>query len=386
MGSARPVHATTATSALLAGALVLCLAAAGGASPNRIAALGGESRFLLDATNVHEYPALAVSLGHAGLELYDEWGGAVLPLGRGAVGLYANRPSAPLRRYNAWIDALGLRPLARLDVQPWIEAVAGLRLDGDRAVGLKLCHAADLDETAAGEASASLSHVAAGLRLGPGHRRVDLALHLRRYRLRDRTVSPSRRQSDGDALALQARGRWQVGEGLLAVPVVAVETGSLGLAPATGERRRLQVGLALNARPTASVLAVAGLLVDHESTRQESPAGPRLDQWTAALPALVGGAEVHVGSLTFRAGLRHEAVRAQTESLNAGGQVVRTRTFDAGMRTDVGLGMVFGDLRLDGVLEKDFLRDGPHFIGGSRRGGGLFANLSLEYLLGRGSR
>jgi hypothetical protein len=34
---------------------------------------------------------------------------------------------------------------------------------------------------------------------------------------------------------------------------------------------------------------------------------------------------------------------------------------------------------LDGLLERDFLRDGPHFIGGSRHGGGILSHLSLTY-------
>ena len=55
--------------------------------------------------------------------------------------------------------------------------------------------------------------------------------------------------------------------------------------------------------------------------------------------------------------------------------------FDAGLVTDVGLGIEFGDFVLDGMLEKDFLRDGPHFLGGSSRGGGLLVNISLLYRL-----
>ena len=57
----------------------------------------------------------------------------------------------------------------------------------------------------------------------------------------------------------------------------------------------------------------------------------------------------------------------------------RDQSFDAGLVTDLGLGFEFGDLAVDGMLEKDFLRDGPHFIGGSSRGGGLLTTLSLLY-------
>ena len=41
------------------------------------------------------------------------------------------------------------------------------------------------------------------------------------------------------------------------------------------------------------------------------------------------------------------------------------------------IGFEFGDLAIDGMLEKNFLRDGPHFIGGSSRGGGLLTTLSI---------
>ena len=57
------------------------------------------------------------------------------------------------------------------------------------------------------------------------------------------------------------------------------------------------------------------------------------------------------------------------------------QSFDAGLVTDLGLGFEFGDLAVDGLLEKNFLRDGPHFIGGSSRGGGLLTTLSLLYRL-----
>lgn len=362
---------------------VLCLAAAVHASPNRVAALGGEGRFLVDPVNVHEYPALAVSLGHAGLELFDEWAGAVVPVSRGSVGLYANRPSPHLIRYNAWLDTAGAGALARLDVRPWIDAVAGLRLGGNMALGIGLSYAADLEDHGSGEVSATATQLTLGTRLGPPDRRLDLAARLRRHRLRDGTGSLVRRQSDGDLLGLEARGRWLVGESLVAVPVLSVESGSLGLEPGTRDLRRASLGVAAQVRPSSAALALVGVLVEYDGVEEHRAGSPALEQWTATLPALVGGAEVRVGSLAIRAGLRHEVVRRRVETLAADGQVEVVRTFDAGLRSDVGLGLEFGDLRVDGVLEKDFLRDGPHFLGGSRRGGGIFANLSLEYRLRR---
>ena len=76
----------------------------------------------------------------------------------------------------------------------------------------------------------------------------------------------------------------------------------------------------------------------------------------------------------FRLGARHESVLEEVEGPNGVDQ-----SFDAGLVTDLGLGFEFGDLAVDGMLEKNFLRDGPHFIGGSSRGGGLLTTLSLLY-------
>ena len=53
--------------------------------------------------------------------------------------------------------------------------------------------------------------------------------------------------------------------------------------------------------------------------------------------------------------------------------------FHTAFKIDLGLGREFGFLLSDGLLERDFLRDGPHIIGGSRHGGGLFSAMSLTY-------
>lgn len=370
----------------MAAVCLFCLALCGaadpaGASPNRVAALGGEARFLIDAVNVHQYPALSVSLGHAGLEPFADWAGVVVPCGGGALGLFANRPSPQLNRFNDWLATAVAPSPVGLDVRPWFEALAARPLGGDRVVGLKVGYAADVEDDGLGETSASLTHVAVGLRLGPPSRRLDLAAHFRRHRLRDRVSTPERRQSDGDLVGMELRGRWSISQAVLAVPVLSIEAGSLGLAPSTRDLRDIRLGLAAHLHPSPGAMALVGILIEYHTDEERLPGGMTLEQWDAALPALVGGAEMRVGSMTFRAGLRHQAVRRQIEALLPDGQISRASHFDAGLQSNLGLGMSFGQLRLDGVLERDFLRDGPHFIGGSRRGGGILADLSLEYML-----
>ena len=60
-------------------------------------------------------------------------------------------------------------------------------------------------------------------------------------------------------------------------------------------------------------------------------------------------------------------------------QWVQSSSFTTNFSTHLGLGLEFGNLLLDGLLERDFLRDGPHILGGSRHGGGILSHLSLTY-------
>ena len=91
--------------------LVLCLSIFAysispvAASTNRLAALGGETRLLLDTSNIFLYPASATEIPHLGVDLFDDWGGVVYALGsRRALGLFLNRSTPQLERFNAYLS------------------------------------------------------------------------------------------------------------------------------------------------------------------------------------------------------------------------------------------------------------------------------------------
>jgi len=124
------------------------------------------------------------------------------------------------------------------------------------------------------------------------------------------------------------------------------------------------------------VLGVVGIVVGWQRSDVAGDGLQSSEHRRWVLPAIVAGGEVQLGALQFRLGARHESVVQETT-----GPTGVDLIFDAGLVTDLGMGLEFGDFVLDGVLEKDFLRDGPHFLGGSSRGGGLLTTLSVMYRL-----
>ena len=77
---------------------------------------------------------------------------------------------------------------------------------------------------------------------------------------------------------------------------------------------------------------------------------------------------MQVGSLLFRVGAR-QATSSTREKLNEPATSSKNEDFEGVFRTDFGLGFKFGSVMLDGLIERDFLRDGPHFIAEAAAGG-----------------
>ena len=356
------------------------------ASTNRLAALGGETRLLLDTSNLFLYPASAPEFSHLGVDFFDDWGGVTYPLRpTHTLGLFLNRPTPQLERFNTYLRQEGSPVFRELEARPWADLVWAVALREHLQIGLLGRFAYDRRQRDLSEASAASADLRVGFRLGtdPGHI-LDATFGLLHHRFEDASsegAATTLKQTDGSGYLFDVRARLPLSTGLRFLPSAGFETGSYALAPAHRDYRNVHVALGLNALPGRNVLVVTGLLADYQQFQLHLPGQPDQKESTLVLPAVVIAGEARVGSLAFRLGLRHESVLT-TEELFQDGRIATTRDFQTEFQTNLGLGLEFDALRLDGLLERDFLRDGPHLIGGSRHGGGLFSRLSLVYLFG----
>ena len=349
-----------------------------GASPIRIATLGGDSRLLVDPTNIFVYPALAGEMPHAVVELFDDWAGVTFAVTeRHAVGLFLNRPTDSLERLNLYVDQTGGRLFRSLEAEPLADLIYSMRPAGSLRVGVAGRFSRDREELQGAAASASAADVRLGLGVGaPDGLRLDAAIGFRRRRLEDAPAGgESLQETDGDGYGLDMRVRLPASGGaLLLMPFVSVEKNAYALAPTTRDDDAISVGLGLNARPAPGILAMAGILFAQRKVSTRNPGMARLQETVTTSPAITLAIEAQVGSMVFRLGVRHDSRFRRL----VGGDIP-SRSFDTRIALDLGLGMEFGPVSLDGYLERDFLRDGPHIIGGSRHGGGIFSKVGVTF-------
>ena len=349
-----------------------------GASPMRLSALGAQSWLVFDVTNLQQHPSLARTFAHADVELFDEWAGAVVPIGTsGAVGLFLNRPTPSIGRLNDYTATTGSRAFRSLVSTPWLDGVASMRLGGSTDVGVALRAAYDRSHRGAAEASTSLRQALIGLSFGAGKSRgLDVTVRLDHVAFRDRDEGFSASETDGTGLGVEVRGRWQLQSGLYTIPWISWEQSKAGLAPESRTLTALQSGLGINARPNASTLVVAGLLLGVDEEEVIDATGVVRRHRVVQMPTTVGGIEVQAGAMSIRVGIRHRAgwVQRTVEGVTA-------ESFSTHLVSHVGVGFRFGDVAVDGLLRKQILRDGPYLLTGDADEGGLFTNLSLTYFL-----
>ena len=136
--------------------------------------------------------------------------------------------------------------------------------------------------------------------------------------------------------------------------------------------------MGLNITASNHTLIVVGLLARYRQAELLTPNTPTRNETILVLPTTILAGETQVGSLLFRLGLRHENILTSHEQFQDD-RLVSQSNFSTVLQTNLGVGLEFGSLLLDGLLERDFLRDGPHLIGGRRHGGGIFSKLSITY-------
>ncbi len=350
------------------------------ASSERLRALGGSSEMILDNSNAFIYPASAIEWPHFSVSLFDNWGGALYPLGdKQIIGLFFNRPTSQLETLNKYIQSTGSDVFRQLEVKPLLDLAFARSLRPSLALGASVAMAYDRIDLAPVATSARALDLRLGLRIGtPAKGVLDLSLGLLARRLQDDTTTALNQQTAGDGLQVAARYRWPLQPGLTLLPFASYERDALALAPQTRSKDTIQLGVGIQLHPALNVLVATG--VEARIVRSEviTPNQLSLEDQYVLAPAWVAAGQAQVGSLLFRLALRQENWFSRTQQLNAG-QINEQRHFNSTLQTQVGLGMEFGPVLLDGLLERDFLRDGPHFIGGSRHGGGIFSQLSITY-------
>lgn len=367
---------TCLTALLVVGSFVVS-----GASPVRVATLGGDSRLVLDATNLHQHPALTRQLAHVHVELFDEWASVAVPLGsRHAVGLFLNRPDPRRTELAAYLQSAGSNVLASLEPSPWLDMSYAIQWTPSLALGLSLRTLYDVRDLGATEAEAGLWEGRVGLSAGRGRRGLDVTIGYESVNLRDATTGTQRQESDSGGPSVEARKRLPIGETGMLLSSLTWRRVAFGLHPETYRIEERRASVAVNIRPQPQVMGLAGLVVaqriERTNTIGDGFSAHERESWL--LPAIVAGGEAQVGGIVLRLGLRQEhAIHKEA------GPVIADLRYSSAFAADVGLGFEAGRFSLDGHLETDFLRDGPHILGGSRRGGGLLSTLSLQYRLYR---
>ena len=350
-------------------------------SENRLRALGGERRLLSGTSAIHLYPATARDFPHFAVEVFEDWGGGVYNLGsRHTLGLFLNRAAPELDTFNDRLENRGSSLFGELEINPLADAIYAVQFSDGLRVAVATTYA--FDERRRGQSLASASHwnVSVGIQAGPAdHSHLQATAGMSRQNLKDRTAGAAPLgTTDGNGYSVEAKGRIPLAHDAAFLPAVGFRVSAYDLEPGESEFVDLDLLLGLNLSPSPMVKVVAGVGAQYLSSKRRHPTNPDRKQSEIALPIVLFGGEMHVGSLLFRVGARHET-RSIRERLKASPASSKNEDFESSFRTDFGLGFKFGAVMLDGLIERDFLRDGPHFIGGSRRGGGIFSELSLTY-------
>ena len=349
------------------------------ASVDRLTALGGLSQALIDDSNGFVFPASLGEWPRFEVELFDEWAGLVYPLSKQhTLGLYFNRQTTDLRDFTRYIEENGSDLFRAMTPSPWFDLAYSFAASPSVAIGASASLAHDHSTLATREASATNTDLRLGLRLGSG-RTLDIGLGFRLRRLQDQTLAGvTFNQSDGTGLLLDMRYRWPINAKTTLLPYLGLARDAFALAPEQRTQTTLRLGTGLQLQPAPSVLLIAAVDGHYQQTDRSQQLLATSEEKSLLLPAWILAGEVQVGSMLFRLGVRHESKLHDLNRLQ-NEQWVKSSSFGTTFTTHLGLGIEFSNLLLDGLLERDFLRDGPHFIGGSRHGGGILSQLSLTY-------
>ena len=351
------------------------------ASVDRLTALGGLNRATIDDSNSFLFPATISEWPRFEVELFDEWAGIAYPLSnRHTLGLFFNRRPSNLNEFSNYIRQSGSDLFQSMVPSPWIDIAYGYVPSREIAFGAMTSIAYDRSTLGHRTTSASNADLRMGLRFGSGAgSTVDLGIGLLIHRLQDQNPAGDQfKHTDGTGLSLDLRYRRSIGRKTLWLPYIGFKRDAVALAPEQRRQTLFQFGMGLQVKPARGVVLVAAIDTRYQHNQQSTASQPVSEKRDLLLPAWVLASETQVGSTILRLGMRHESWLSDNEQYR-GTEIVKNSLFETKFTTQIGLGFKFANLALDGLLERDFLRDGPHFIGGSRHGGGILSHLSLTY-------
>ena len=349
------------------------------ASVDRLTALGGLSQAILDDSNGFIFPATISEWPRFEVELFDDWAGVAYPISaQHTLGLFFNRKTSDLDNFTAYIQQNGSDVFRAMSPSPWFDLAYGYAPNNEFAIGASTSFAYDRSAIASQQASASSTNFHLGMRIG-SEPTLDIGLGILLRRMQDHSLEGTTfKQSDGTGLALDIRYRRPLSTKVTWLPYFGISRDAYALYPDERTQTSLRLGSGLQLQPARGVLVIAAVDGLYERAEQSQNTQSSTRQSKLQLPTWILGGEAQVGSMLFRVGVRQENRLFEQELLQSN-QQVKIQSFTTTFTTTLGLGIEFSNLLLDGLLEHDFLRDGPHLIGGSRHGGGILSHLSLTY-------
>jgi len=353
------------------------------ASTSRLQAMGNETRIMVDDTNLFVYPSVIVNYPEVIAEPFDNWGGVIYGLGEErnrVVAVMFQRPIRSAMELNELLSGkMSGRLSQELQVNPWIDFMYGARLKKDLSLATQLSYAYGAESNGT-QTSGYAMEFNVGATIGDMEgKRVDLALGLNLQGFEDKTDTLTARSKGGVGMDLEGRGFLSISEATRLIPLLEFAYGGIDVEPDESAFVEVTGGLGANMDVGPFTQVIVGALINMNSTKKTPAVGSETTDMELLLPKLVVGGETTVGSMRVRVGFERSAIFRTFEEVDEDGAIDQKKSFDTAFHLEFGLGFTFGGMKLDGVMEKNLLRDGPHFIGGAAHGGGLFSGATITY-------
>jgi len=345
--------------------------------------MGNETRIMVDDTNLFVYPSVIVNHLEVIAEPFDNWGGVIYGLGEERDKVVAVMFQRPVRSVMGLNELLSGKMRGRLSnelqVNPWVDVMYGMRLKQNLSLASQLAYAYGAESNGT-QTNGFALEFNVGMTVGDMEgKRMDLALGLNVQGFEDKTDTLTVKSKGGLGVELDGRVFLPMSETTRLIPLLEFAYGGIDVEPDESTFVEVTGGLGANMNVGPFTQVIVGALLSMNSTKKTPAFGSETTDMELLLPKLVVGGETVVGSMHVRVGFERSAIFRKFEEVDEDGRIDKKNSFDTAFHLEFGLGFTFGGMKLDGVMEKNLLRDGPHFIGGAAHGGGLFSGATITY-------